>query len=301
MRSYTSTKIGLAPRISEALNLYRVHAEDIPGQISQLLRRVRDAEEDFRRCTGRELNGLEVLEVGPGQKLKYLRYFGIRNNATGIDLDVVSDSLAIPAIVRMLRVNGPTRTAKTVVRKALGLDAKFNQELCKQLGVTRLPEPRVIQMNAEKMAFSEAKFDFVFSRSTFEHLAAPNVVIDQINRVLKPGGVAHISVHPYTSDSGCHDPRISSGRREKLPFWSHLRPEHIDKVQGNAYLNKIRLAEWRDLFRSKVPNVTLRAIEDENSRLRAELGGLRRAGELTGYTDEELLTVDLVAMWKRDW
>lgn len=300
IRSYTSTKIGLAPRINEALNLYRAHSKNVSGQVEQLLRRLRDAEEDVRRYTGRELEGLDVLEIGPGQMLKYLRYFGIRNNATGIDLDVVSDTLAIPTLMRMLRVNGPMRVCKTIVRKTLGLDARFNKELCRQLGVVRLSKACVLQMNAEKMAFADATFDFVFSCSTFEHLTDPGAVINQINRVLRPGGVAHINLHLYTSESGCHDPRISSGRRDKLPLWSHLRPEHFSKVQSNAYLNKIRLAEWRDLFLSKMPNVSLRAVEDVSQTLRAELASLRRASELVGYTDEELLTVELVAVWKRD-
>ena len=300
IRSYTSTKIGLAPRIHEALNLYRAHSKNVSGQVGQLLRRLRDAEEDVRRYTGRELEDLDVLEIGPGQMLKYLRYFGIRNNAIGIDLDVVSDTLAIPTLMRMLRVNGPMRACKTIVRKTLGLDARFNRELSRQLGVVRLPKPRVLQMNAEKMAFADATFDFVYSCSTFEHLTDPGAVINEINRALRPGGVAHINLHLYTSESGCHDPRISSGRRDKLPLWSHLRPEHFGKVQSNAYLNKIRLAEWRDLFLSKMPNVSLRAIEDVNQTLRAELASLRRAGELVGYTDEELLTVELIAVWKRD-
>jgi SAM-dependent methyltransferase len=155
-------------------------------------------------------------------------------------------------------------------------------------------------MNAEKMEFSNATFDFVFSYSTFEHLSDPVTVIDQINRVLRPDGVAHITLNLYTSDSGCHDPRISSGRREEVPLWSHLRPEHHKKVHSNAYLNKIRLADWRDLFLSKMPNASLRAIQDKNQNLPVELANLRRVGELAGYTDEELLSSDLVAVWKRD-
>jgi SAM-dependent methyltransferase len=300
IKSYTSTNIGLVQRINEAIDLYYQHSQNIPGQVNELLLWLRDTEEEVRRYAGRELEGLDVLEIGPGQMLNYLRYFALRNNATGIDLNVVSDRLALPTLVRMLRVNGPMRTAKTLLRKTLGLDAKFNKELCRQLGVARLPEPRVLQMDAETMAFTDATFDFVFSRNTFEHLSDPGTVINQINRVLKPGGVAYISVDLYTSESGCHDPRIYSGRREKLPLWSHLRPEHFKKVQSNAYLNKIRLADWRDLFLSKMPDVWLRTVESKNQTLRDELARLRRAGELTGFTNEELLTFELVAVWKRE-
>jgi SAM-dependent methyltransferase len=165
--------------------------------------------------------------------------------------------------------------------------------------VDRLPEPRILQMNAERMTFADATFDFVYSCSVFEHLSDPGAVIDQINRVLRPGGVAHITLHLHTNDAGCHDPRISAGRRDELPFWSHLRPQHADKVRGNAYLNKIRLEDWRSLFRSKTPDVKLRSVMDESQARAAELVRLKQAGELTEFTDEELLTVELVAMWQR--
>jgi SAM-dependent methyltransferase len=300
LRSYTSTKIGLASRVSEALNLYRIHSQNIPERVDLLLRRVRDAEQEVRRYTGKKLEDLDVLEIGPGQMLKYLKYFSIRNRAIGIDLDVVTDRVSGASLSHMLRVNGFMRTGKTVARKVLGLDAQFNKEMCRQLGLDRLPEPRVLQMNAEKMEFDDATFDFVFSYSTFEHLADPGAVIDQINRVLRPGGVAYINLHLYTSDSGCHDPRISAGRREALPLWAHLRPAHSKKVRGNAFLNKIRLSDWQDLFLTRNRNVLLRAVDDENQALRPELARLRKSGELVEYTDEELLTVQLVAMWKRD-
>jgi SAM-dependent methyltransferase len=296
--SYTSTRIGWAPRFSEALNLYRVHSQKVPAQVKQLLRRLHDIEEDVKHHAEVRLDELDVLEIGSGQMSKYLRYFAIRNNAVGIDLDVVSDELSIPALVKTLRTNGPVRTGKTVARKTLGLDAKFANEFCRQLGVAHLPLPRVLQMNAEEMTFDGATFDFVFSCSTFEHLSDPRKVIDEVNRVLRPGGVAYIILHLYTSDSGCHDPRISAGRREDLPYWSHLRPQHIGKVRSNAYLNKLRLADWRDLFCS-LPNVWLRTIEDDLPDLRSELARLRRAGELRDYPEEELLTREVVAVWKR--
>ena len=73
LRSYTSTKVGLAPRIREALNLYRVHSQNVPGQVHQLLRRLRGIENDIRQYAGKELKGLDVLEIGPGQMSKYLR------------------------------------------------------------------------------------------------------------------------------------------------------------------------------------------------------------------------------------
>ena len=88
IRSYTSTKIGAVPRISEAINLYRAHSRNVPGQVNLLLQRIRDTEEEVRCYAGRALEGLDVLEIKPRQtSSKCLRYSGIRSNATGIDLD----------------------------------------------------------------------------------------------------------------------------------------------------------------------------------------------------------------------
>lgn len=299
MKSYTSLDTGLLPRLSEAVHLYRAKSQDVPGEVRTLLQRVRSIEAVVSRLTGTAIAGQRFLEIGPGQVSKYLRYFSLRNDAVGIDLDVVSDTLSLPTLLQMLRVNGPTRTAKTVVRKALGIDARFNRELARQLGVPKLPPANVIQMNAERMTFADAAYDFVFSCSTFEHLPNPGAVIDEMKRVLRPGGVAYITLHLYTSECGSHDPRIMADRRGDLPFWAHLRPQHAGKVRSNAYLNEVRLADWRRLFLEKLPGVHLLTEADTKPGIADELARLRLAGELGGFTDEELLTVEVVAVWKR--
>jgi hypothetical protein len=124
-------------------------------------------------------------------------------------------------------------------------------------------------------------------------------VLDEVIRVLRPGGAAYISLHLYTSENGCHDPRIFSGHREGLPFWPHLRPAHSEKVRCNAYLNKVRLAEWEKLFAEKFPGAKVVQLQYANDTLRPELVTLRKEGELADYTDDELLTVDLAAVWKK--
>ena len=53
-----------------------------------------------------------------------------------------------------------------------------------------------------KKYFSPASFDFVHCASVFEHLVMPWKVAVEINRVLKPGGVAYIFTHQTI---GLHD------------------------------------------------------------------------------------------------
>ncbi|MHA3774171.1 class I SAM-dependent methyltransferase [Verrucomicrobiota bacterium sgz303538] len=267
--------------------------------MSAFLKRIRRIESTIQDRTGVLLKDLDLLEIGPGQFHKYLRYFGFANRPVGVDLDVVVDEISLRNVVRMLRVNGPTRTFKTLARKAIGADKLFNSEMARQLGVKELPSPPILQMNAEALSFGDASFDFVFSCSTFEHLPRPGDVVRECNRVLRPGGTACHMVHLYTSDSGCHDPRIMSGYRGDLPHWSHLRSQHEHKVRSNSYLNRIRLTEWESLFFQHVPQVKFEYIRGDDPTTLAALAEIRSSGELTDYTDQELVTIELMAMWTK--
>jgi hypothetical protein len=106
--------------------------------------------------------------------------------------------------------------------------------------------------------------------------------------------------HLYTSDSGCHDVRIFVDRRENLPYWSHLRDSQRSKVVENTYLNKLSLEEWRRIFESNLPGSQVIPMMDDASPERiAEIARIRATGELTEYTDEELLSVTVKVIWKR--
>ena len=225
-----------------------------------------------------------MLEIGPGQQLTQLAYFATRNDAVGIDLDVILQRLSLRGCIRMVRQNGWVRTSKTLGRKILRIDSKVRAELASQLGLRTVPELRVLQMDAEKMIFPDAHFDVVYSRAVFEHLPDPGAVVSEIRRVLKPGGIMFIVLHLFTSDSGCHDTRIFLGQRGELPFWAHLRQEHVQKVRSNAYLNRLRLADWIGIFQSKMPDSKVTALCDAPETERQELLNLRSQGQLAGYS-----------------
>jgi hypothetical protein len=80
-------------------------------------------------------------------------------------------------------------------------------------------------------------------------------------------------------------------RRGDLPFWSHLRPEHKQKVRSNSYLNGLRIDDCRRIFQSDMPGSKVAALCDAQDADRQELRYLRSQGELKVYSDEELLTV----------
>jgi SAM-dependent methyltransferase len=294
--SYTSGRHGLATVTREARELYRVHSVDVAPRVARLLEDVREVEARVESRFGLRLDGKRVLEIGCGQHLVQLAYFAARNDAVGIDLDVIVRGFDPLGYARMLRVNGARRTAKTAARKLLQLDAGYAQELKRQLRLQRLPRLRVLQMDAAAMSFPDASFDFVYCYSVFHHLPDPAAALAEIRRVLAPGGVAFVSFQLYTSETGSLDPRLFSGRREEIPLWAHLRPDCADAVVGNAYLNKLRLDEWRAVLSAGLPGCELVLDQPDSLRLEPEARSLQAAGELAGYALDELLTHRLVVL-----
>jgi len=73
-------------------------------------------------------------------------------------------------------------------------------------------------------------------------------------------------------------------------------------VIESCYMNEWGLAQWTELFERVCPGVTisLEPHHDEfDQLLRRELGELRSRGEVADYSDEELLTVNCRAAWRK--
>jgi SAM-dependent methyltransferase len=251
----------------------------------------------IRRLLGRDLQGTTALEVGPGQWLAQARYFGRWAKVTGIDLDVLPQGFDIPGYMRMWRDNGWRRVAKTLGRKVLGFDRQVHSAYERVLGrVDQLP--RVRQMNATKMTFGANEFDFAYSFNVLEHVPDPGAVFRECARVVRSGGVVYHDVHLYTSDTGCHDPRIISHAREDLPVWPHLRSETTAAmVRYGGYLNKLTLAQWHEIISSSLPGAEVSYRKDTYDL--DALAKARAAGELSGFTDDELTVRNIVVAWRK--
>lgn len=302
MKTYTTLRSNPVSFLREAFQLYRIKSSNIPAQVQGTIAYMQICEERIARVTGATIVDKKTLIIGPGQTPREIAYLGLRNEVVGIDLDVIPQNPGIAGYMKMLKQNGPMRTLKTLARKSLGLDTKYANELRNQLGVDHLPRTTMQQMDAAKMTFEKESFDFVYSFSVFEHLPDPAGVLDETLRVLRPGGVAYISLHLYASEGGAHDIRIFSGNRASVPYWAHLRPEHEEKVQPNAYLNKLRVSEWEALFQQKMPGVHFEYEGFDpvsKKELLEQLAQLRKAGELKDFSDEELMQVNIIAVWKK--
>jgi SAM-dependent methyltransferase len=296
-KSYSSLKRNLNDTLAEFWHLYRHKTGDIQGTIASTVAASKEMEARAERSLGIRIADSEVLEIGAGQQMLRLKYMSTRARVTAVDYDVIPQGFDLAAYLKVLRKNGPKRFAKTVLRKAAGIDRACWRELERQAGqkiAKRLP---MVQGDAHALDWPDNTFDFVYSFSVFEHLDDPARCLDEAIRVLRPGGGFCISTHSYTSDSGAHDPRTFIERREGAAYWAHLRPAHQASVKPNAFCNKLRLADWEEIFRRRCPGVVLEYKTAEH--LVPELQRLRAQGELSNYTDQELLTVDLWALWKK--
>lgn len=80
-----------------------------------------------------------------------------------------------------------------------GTDAPFMRKFSNETIVTgidlceALPKDMpVVRGDLSRLPFSESVFSIVCSRSVFEHLGEPDLVMDEIHRALKPGGICII-------------------------------------------------------------------------------------------------------------
>jgi SAM-dependent methyltransferase len=248
---------------------------------------------------GLALENMTVLDVGAGQRLLQATYFARTNDVVGIDRDVIVEGVDLASYVRMLRSNGLKRVVKTILRKVLRIDARHQRELAQYLGASRFPRPRIYQMDASRLDFPAETFDFVYSLRVFQHLDRPAATAAEIGRVLKPGGVAYVDLTLYTGRTGSLDVRLLGGGQANLPLWAHLRPQHEKSVQQSADLNRLRLAEWREIFEREMPGFDLILRSPEAAWLEPEARRLKARGELVDYDIDELVTTKIIVLWRK--
>jgi SAM-dependent methyltransferase len=266
---------------------------------SYALTYAREVERGLKTRFSLPLQNLDVLDIGSGQMPVQLMYFATRNRAVGIDTDVIITKFNCRQYMQMARVNGTWRTLKTAARKALGIDYRVRAALQQQLGLAFLPQVEVLLQDACELQFADDSFDFVHSRSVFHHIPDPAAALREVVRVLRPGGVFHGGFHLYTSPNGSLDPRQFHDEQGNAVLWPHLRPQFAAQVSGNAFLNKLRLHEWRSLVDGIMGGgeLLLNAFKDVQAHQQARM--LVARGELPGYSEEELLVHDVTILWRK--
>lgn len=266
--------------------------------MADLFALVQTSERRMAAQLGHPIENLQILEVGPGQGLERARYFGLKNQVIGLDLDVIPTRKSLAAYWSMLRVNGFGRLAKSIGRSLIV--AKANERAwSKAVGAGGMPLPEIRQGDICGTVAGLDDFDLVMSWSVFEHLPDPAQALENIIHFLKPGGVLYLSIHLFTANNGHHDMRAFTGQEDQLPVWGHLRPAQQNQLQPSCYLNRWRLAQWRALFNALTPGHS-EYLENYESRARLSprlTPEIRK--ELQDYGDEELFTVDAVYCWRK--
>lgn len=299
MKSYSSQKTNLVALLNEAKSLYNMHRDGASVRVKNAITELVDLEKHLKNKYGFSLQNRDVLDVGVGQFLPQAHYFSINNRVTGIDLDVIAQGSNPLQFVRMLFSNGPRRTAKTIIRKLIGIDKIYRKELKEKLCVRDLPHIKVIRMDCSSLDFGDSSFDFVHSFSVLHSLPNPIAAVDGFVRILRPGGIAAISLHLYTSESGSLDPRAFTNRRNEIEDWKHLRSEYAGLVKPNAYVNKLRLHEWQKLFDKSMPDSEFILTPSRRKGIEDDLCSLISNGELKDYSKEELLTHRIQVLWQK--
>jgi 2-polyprenyl-3-methyl-5-hydroxy-6-metoxy-1,4-benzoquinol methylase len=295
-KSYTSNT-SLLTKVREFGHLRRWHSASAVARVRTIIKLMEALEGTLLSRYGLVLEGLDVLDVGTGQQQIQSTWLARNNRVTGIDLDVVARGWSPLPYLKMWRENGVVRTLKTLARKGLGIDAIYSRALYKELGRTAKKLP-VQRMDVTDLHLQANSFDFVYCSSVLQCVPDVQLAMQEMNRVLRPGGVGYFSVQLYSSETGSLDPRLLDEDR-RIPLWAHLRPQHAGGISGNAHLNRLRLDEWRQFSHRNLADPVVELSQPNAAMLEPLARNLQEAGELRGYTLEELLTHELRVSWRK--
>jgi SAM-dependent methyltransferase len=296
-----SASVSLSTAIGQWRNLVRHHRSGLEARIDVVLAEAREIEDSVRRQCGMTMENRRILDIGPGQQLMQMAYFAARGNeVVGVDRDVIVQGFDLVGYIRMARSNGLGRVAKTAGRKVLGIDRGYRRTLARKTGSGgRICRLTVLQRNAWDTGLPADSFDFVYSLRTFMHIHDPQAALEESVRVLAPGGAVLIDLVPYTGPWGALDISVLGGTGEEITPWVHLRPQRRHVVHESAHLNRLSLAEWRELFARTMPGSRLLSDQPGAADLRPLAQSLQVRGELTEFDVEDLLTSRLRVIWQK--
>jgi SAM-dependent methyltransferase len=111
----------------------------------------------------------------------------------------------------------------------------------------------------DRLPYREGVFDAVISKATFEHVARPWEMADEVYRVLKPGGLVHVDtafMQPLHADPHHFFNMTQNGVREIFRRFQLVRcgvkpyqtPAHGLRMQIEVLLDHLHAAEWRRRF-----------------------------------------------------
>jgi SAM-dependent methyltransferase len=144
------------------------------------------------------------------------------------------------------------------------------QVFCLDLQPVQIKSPDnivIVRGDALAIPFGRDQFDFIFCASLIEHVHDPLRLLNEVERSLKPGGLAYLSFPPYYSPKGGHEfspyhylgERLALrlvSRKDKVPDWvaDHYQSQEQTESFANLYqgwgLFRMTISKFRRLIRS---------------------------------------------------
>jgi SAM-dependent methyltransferase len=304
VRSYTTDSQGLWRLTQTGWRQFaalRRRQRNIESHIAGTLRQQDAFFARSEAMTDLPLRGVKALEIGHGQMPMAAAFLATRGNEVhGVDLDVLPSGLwDLPGYFALARTNGMSRALKTAAREVMGINRAMRAEFVRQAGLRTWPRLHLRQGSATRLPFPSGSFDFAYSFHVLEHIDDPALAVDEAVRVLRPGGALFFVFPHYAQANALHDMRWITGAPGAPLPWAHLIPDLAATVQQGAFVNTLRLSEWKALFADRCPGVRFDTTPIAPAEIHDHLPRHRAQGWLAGFSDEELLTDDLVVAWRK--
>jgi SAM-dependent methyltransferase len=236
----------------------------------------------------------EVLEIGCGQRATAtLILHTLGAQVIGIDYDYAEAGFSWRGLLTSARENGLQRAAKNLVRHAF-FDRKYYAEIERLIGRPLLRRNVDIRrMDACHLELPDDSIDYVVSHSVFEHVHDVPAAAAELRRVLRPGGIARLSIHLFPCLSGGHRMEWAYPDEQPsatIPPWDHLRER---RFPPHVYLNELRESDYRSIFSRHFEIVDSSTTSEGEDLLTPEL-----ARELSDYSFEDLTHANLMLLLK---
>ncbi len=295
--SMSSQKISFYYRLLSSVNIFKSYKKGYLGSVENALKDHFEIINAFKKYSDSDIKTSKILDVGNGQTATQVVLFQADGaEVIGIDMELPTYKMGSKLFLKVAKINGFERAIKSLFRHLL-FDKNFFKELKekyhKNFDLNKL-DCRL--MNAAKMEFADNTFDFIYSTWVFEHIDNVSESLKEINRVLKPNGLAWIGVHLFLSLSGGHnlewiDPENNPSN--KVPAWDHLLE---NEFPVNTFLNKLTLDQYREIFKKNIEIIDEKLTVEGKNLLSEEIENKLKK---KGFNQDDLFTRTVVFICRK--